>query len=121
MENNKFSLVLGETSELLPLDLGISIEVIVFNDQIEFDNKFQERFYLKFSNITSVKFEKIRNKLWIHFVIKNGTIHLYGNKKNWKTTTARKLIEKLNEVTPIKHMKEYDKYVSCFLWFRFKN
>lgn len=115
---NEFIIVLGEENPILPGRIWTEYNVEVLEEKMICIAKKNpttrvEIFYSSFKN---AEFGIGNGNLWLQCELEEGKLNFCSPRKNWKSEEAKKLIELIDAICPIKDMKAYKKYTGGF-WF----
>lgn len=120
---DKFVLVLGEESPILPGHLWTQYDVDVLEDKMVCMNCKDNSIVVEipYSSFVSAELGIGSGNLWMMCQLKDGYINFCSPRKSWKSEAGKKLIEKINSVVEIKDIKYYDKYTGkLFFLYLFK-
>lgn len=120
-----FDLVLGQTSDLLPGNVfgGMAgYRTIVGEDElIIYNAKDDKDVHIPYADFQSAEFGIGSANLWLQCIVRGSSFIFCSPRKSWKSELGKKLIEKINAVTPIQSMSEYDKFTGkLFFIYMFK-
>lgn len=120
MEYN-FTLVLGE-SDILPGKTFTQYNVLFNEDRMICTNsKNGEEYIIEFKDFTRAEFGIGSGNLWLQCALNDKVLTFCSPRKIWKSNEGKKLIEIINNVTPIIDMKEYNHYTGkLFFIYMFK-
>ena len=115
-----FSMVLGESGNLLPKAIGFTGYIAEMKDDcLEFTN---EKFgvfgkQIPFSAFQKAEFGIGSGQLWLQCYVAGEPFVFCFPRKVWKSSSAKLLLEKIEEHTEILDKTEYDKIAGpFFLW-----
>jgi hypothetical protein len=118
--NKVFDLVLGAGGGILPQKgcfTGYFTEItdtsiICTNDKLGVKKE------IPFSSFSAAEFGIGSGHLWLQCVVDGNPFVFCTLRKNWKSPSAKLLLEKISAQTEIQGMKEYERYMGklFFLW-----
>lgn len=119
----KFTLILGQENNYLPGKMWTEYEVEVLDDKIICINKKDNSINVKisYSEFKVAEFGIGNGNLWLQCELENGSLSFCSPRKSWKSEIGKKLVELINNVCPIKDIKEYKQYTGpLFFIYMFK-
>ncbi len=120
---DKFLMVLGNENSYLPGALWSQYEVEVLDDKMVCTSKKDSTatFEIPYTEFKSAEFGIGNGNLWLQCMLEKGEFVFCSPRKSWKSESAKKLIEKINAVTPISDMKSYNHFTGkLFFIYMFK-
>ena len=108
---------MGEQNVYLPGNTFTEYNVTLEDDKMHCVNKkTKEEFEIMYSDFNRAEFGIGNGNLWLKCNLKRGPLVFASPRKCWKSEFGKKLIEKINAVTPIQDMKEYNHYTGPFFF-----
>ena len=118
---NQFKLVLGE-SQVLEGKMW-SQYLVTLNDEAMIcrSTKTQEETLINFKDFEKAQFGIGNGNLWLQCVVSGKKFTFCAPRKEWKSIVGKELIERINVVTKVEGMKEYNHYTGpLFFIYMFK-
>ena len=118
-----FVLVLGDESSVLPGKTWTQYDVEILDDKMVCQDKKDAsvKVEIPFAAFNRAEFGIGGGNLWLRCKLGEGELVFCTPRKGWKSEEGKKLIEKINSVTPIVDMKEYQHYTGkLFFIYMFK-
>lgn len=106
-----FQLVLGQENDILPGRAFGGAPAIVGEDRlICYVAKEDKEYHIPYASFQKAEFGIGSGNLWLQCTV-NGSFFVFcTTRKFWKSPHGKKLIEKINAVTPIEGMKAYEQF-----------
>ena len=110
--NKVFDMVVGQGGNILPQKGGYTgyIAEIADTSVICTNDKLGVKKEIPFSSFKAAEFGIGSGLLWLQCVVDGSPFVFSSTRKNWKSSSAKLLMEKISEQTEILGMKEYDHY-----------
>ena len=114
---NKFVMVLGE-STVLPGAIWTQYDVELLDKKMVCTNhkNSSQVFEIFYDSFKECEFGIGNGNLWLQCELKEGSLCFCSPRKCWKSEEGKYLIEKINQFTEIKDMKEYKQYTGKFFF-----
>ena len=112
----RFTLVLGEENSLLPGKHWTSYSVDVLDDKMVCHAKDSTTYEISYSDFQKAEFGIGSGNLWLQCLVKGEPLVFCSPRKSWKSEAGKKLIERIDSVSPIADKKEYDHYTGKLFW-----
>lgn len=113
-----FHLVLGQKNDILP-GRGFSGYLVVVGDDemVCYNDRGDKTEYkIPYSAFQKAEFGIGSGNLWLQCEV-NGSFFVFCTTRGgWKSEQGKRLMDKINEVTPIEGMKEYQQYTGKLFW-----
>lgn len=113
-----FLIVLGKENNILPGKMWTQYSVEILDDKIVCTSKKESNIVVDIllSEFKTAEFGLGSGNLWLQCELDKGELVFCSPRKCWKSESGKKLIEKINNVTEIKNMKEYKQYTGPFFF-----